>query len=155
MSGSERGRNPGGPEMTQAEIQRIVNRIQDELYFGPDNVRVVVARMDERLSDMDARMEERLGNMDARMDERLGNMDVRMEERFSNMGAEMDERFRNMGTEMDKRFRNMDARMEERFRNTASREEIANLKISMIRWFMGSTLTLAGIIVTTFKWLLP
>ena len=130
--------------MTQAEIQRIVKRIQDDLYFGPDNVRVVVARMDERLSNMDARMEERLGNMDARMEERLGNM-----------GAEMDERFRNMGTEMDKRFRNMDARMEERFRNTASREEIANLKISMIRWFMGSTLTLAGIIVTTFKWLLP
>jgi len=137
--------------MTQAEIQRIVKRVQDDLYFGPDNVRVVVARMDERHSNMDARMDERLSNMD----ERLSYMGAEMDKRFRNMGAEMDKRFRNMGAEMDKRFSNMDARMDERFRNTASREEIANLKISMIRWFMGSTLTLAGIIVTTFKWLLP
>ena len=75
--------------MTQAEIRGFVRRVQDDLYFGPDNVRVVLARMDERL------------------------------------------------------------------RNTATREDIANLKISMIRWFLGSSLTLAGIIVTAFKWLLP
>ena len=75
--------------MTQAEIRGFVRRVQDDLYFGPDNVRVVLARMDERL------------------------------------------------------------------RNTATREDIANLKISMIRWFLGSSLTLAGIIITAFKWLLP
>ena len=86
--------------MTQAEIRGFVRRVQDDLYFGPDNVRVMLARMDERL-------------------------------------------------------RNTATRMDERLSNTATREDIANLKISMIRWFLGSSLTLAGIIVTAFKWLLP
>ncbi len=75
--------------MTQAEIRGFVRRVQDDLYFGTDNIRVALGRMDERL------------------------------------------------------------------RNTATREDIANMKISVIRWFIGSTLTLAGIVVTTFKWLLP
>ena len=88
------------PEMTQAEIRGFVRRVQDDLYFGPDNVRVVLARMDERL-------------------------------------------------------RNTATRMDERLSNTATREDIANMKISVIRWFIGSILTFAGIIVTAFKWLLP
>ena len=100
MSKSESNRIPGKPENTQAEIRGFVRRVQDDLYFGPDNVRVVLARMDERL-------------------------------------------------------RNTATRMDERLSNTATREDIANLKISMIRWFLGSSLTLAGIIVTAFKWLLP
>ena len=86
--------------MTQAEVHSFVRRAQADLYFGPDNLRVVLARMDERL--------------------------------------------RNTATSMD-----------ERLRNTATTEDIANLKISMIRWFLGSGLTLAGIIVTVFKWLQP
>ena len=86
--------------MSQAEIRGFVRRVQDDLYFGPDNVRVALGRIDERL-------------------------------------------------------RNTATRMDERLNNTAAREDIANLKISMIRWFLGSSLTLAGIIVTAFKWLLP
>ena len=74
------------PEMTQAEIRGFVRRVQDDLYFGPENVRAVLGRMDERLG------------------------------------------------------------------NTATREDIANLKFSLIRWYIGSILTLAGIIVAAFKW---
>lgn len=89
MSESESKRVPGEPELTQAEVHSFVRRVQADLYLGPDSLRVVIARMDERL------------------------------------------------------------------RNTATKEDIANLKISMTRWFLGSGLTLAGIIVTVFKWLLP
>ena len=144
MSESESKRVPGEPEMTQTEIHSFVRRVQNDLYFGPDNLRVVLARMDERLRNTATSMDERLGNTAASIDERLRNMD-----------ASIDERFRNMDASIDERFRNMDARMDERLRNTATTEDIANLKISMIRWFLGSGLTLAGIIVTVFKWLQP
>ena len=100
MSESPNRTEPGEPEMTQAEIRGFVRRVQEDLYFGPDNVRVVLARMDERL-------------------------------------------------------RNTATRMDERLSNTATGEDIANMKISMIRWYIGSTLALTGIIVTAFKWLLP
>ncbi|MCY3773608.1 MAG: hypothetical protein OXG98_16505 [Gemmatimonadetes bacterium] len=50
-------------------------------------------------------------------------------------------------------------RIEHKLQDFATREDIANMKISVIRWFMGSMLALAGIlagiIVTAFKWLLP
>ena len=75
--------------MTQAEVHSFIRRVQADLYFGPDNLRVVIARIDERL------------------------------------------------------------------RNTATKEDIASLKISMTRWFLGSSLTLVGLVVTVFKWLLP
>ncbi len=100
MSEPECNRISRKPEMTQPEIRGFVRRVQEDLYLGPDYVRVVLARMDERL-------------------------------------------------------RNTATRMDERLSNTATREDIANLKISMIRWLLGSSLTLAGIIVTVFKWLLP
>ena len=100
MSVPDNKRVPEEPEMSQAEIRGFVRRVQDDLYFGPGNVRVVLARMDERL-------------------------------------------------------RNTATRMDERLSNTATREDIANMKISVIRWFIGSILTFAGIIVTAFKWLLP
>ncbi len=89
MSESESKRVPGEPETTQAEVHSFVRRVQADLYFGPDSLRVVIARMNERL------------------------------------------------------------------RNTATKEDIANLKISMTRWFLGSSLTLVGLVVTVFKWLLP
>lgn len=133
MSESERGREPGEPEMTQSEIRAIVRRVQKDLYIGPDSMRVVLARMDERL-----------GNTTASLDERLDSTTTLLDERLKSTTASLDERLSNMATRMD-----------ERFSHTASREDIANLKISMIRWFLGSILTLAGIIVTTFKWLLP
>ena len=47
------------------------------------------------------------------------------------------------------------ARIEYKLQDVATREDIANMKISVIRWFIGSILTLAGIMVTAFKWLLP
>ena len=122
MSEPESKRVPGEPEMTQAEVHSFIRRVQADLYFGPDNLRVVIARMDER----------------------LGNTEASMDERLRSMAASMDERLRNMATRMD-----------ERLRNTATTEDIANLKISMIRWFIGSSLTLVGIVVTVFKWLLP
>lgn len=161
--------------MTQAEIRAVVRRVQKDLYFGPDNFRVVLARMDERLGNMSASMDERLGSMSARIDERLrntaiitderlGNMSARIDERLGNMSASMDERLKStsdslderlryFAASMDQRFENMTASMDQRFSHTATREDIANLKISMARWFLGSILTLAGIIVTTFKWL--
>ena len=74
--------------MTQAEIRGFVRRVQDDLYFGPESVRVVLGRVDERL------------------------------------------------------------------RNMATREDIANMKFSMIKWYIGSLITLAGIIVAAFKWAL-
>ena len=89
MNEPESNRIPGEPEITQAENRGIVRRVQDDIYFGPDNVRVVLGRMNERL------------------------------------------------------------------RNTATREDIANMKISVIRWYIGSILTLAGIIVAALKWPLP
>lgn len=50
-------------------------------------------------------------------------------------------------------------RIEQKLQDLATREDIANMKISVIRWFVGSMLALAGIlagtIVTAFKWLLP
>ena len=48
--------------MSQAEIRGFVRRVQDDLYFGPDNVRLVLARMDERLRNTATRMDERLSN---------------------------------------------------------------------------------------------
>ncbi len=89
MSEPESGKEPGEPETTQAEIRGFVRRVQDDLYFGPENVRVVLGRLNERLG------------------------------------------------------------------NTVTREDIANLKFSLIRWYIGSIVTLTGIIVTAFKWLLP
>ena len=148
--------------MAQAEIRNFVKRAQDDLYFGPDNLRVVLARMDERFGNTAANMDERLRNTEARMDERLAsmnerlvNMDASMNERLASMDASMNERLVNMDSSMNERLVNMDARMDERLRNTANKEDIANLKISMTRWFLGSSLTLVGIIVTVFKWLLP
>ena len=47
------------------------------------------------------------------------------------------------------------AGIEYKLQDVATREDIANMKISVIRWFIGSILTLAGIMVTAFKWLLP
>ena len=99
MSEPDCKRVPSDPEMTQAEIRGFVRRVQDDLYFGPDNVRVVLARMDERL-------------------------------------------------------RNTATRMDERLSNTATREDIANMKISVIRWFIGSILTFAGVFIAAIKWLL-
>lgn len=72
--------------MTQAEIRGFVRRVQDDLYFGPENVRVVLGRVDGRLKNM------------------------------------------------------------------ATREDIANMKFSMIKWYIGSLITLTGIIVAAFKW---
>ena len=82
-------------------------------------------------------------------------MEASIDERFDNMEARMNERLSNMDANIDERFSNMEARMNERLRNTATKEDIANLKISMTRWFLGSSLTLVGLVVTVFKWLLP
>ncbi len=86
MSESERNRIPGEPGMARAEIRGLVLRVQGDLYFGPENVTIVLRRVDER------------------------------------------------------------------FGNTATREDIANLKISLIKWYIGSIVTLTGIIVAVFKW---
>ncbi len=88
MSETDSQRTPGEPEMTLAEIGRSVRRMQDDFYFGQNNVRVVLGRMHER------------------------------------------------------------------FANSATKEDIANMKISMIKWYIGSTLALAGIVVAAFRWML-
>ena len=46
------------------------------------------------------------------------------------------------------------ATMDERLGNTATREDIAKVKFSLIKWYIGSILSLAGILVAAFKWLL-
>ncbi len=74
--------------MTRAEIRGLVLRVRGDLYFGPENVTIVLRRMDERLG------------------------------------------------------------------NTATREDIANLKFSLIKCYIGSLITLTGIIVAAFKWAL-
>ena len=72
--------------MTRAEICGLVLRVRGDLYFGPENVTIVLRRMDERVG------------------------------------------------------------------NTATREDVANLKFSLIKWYIGSIVTLTGIIVAVFKW---
>ena len=72
--------------MTRAEIRGLVLRVRGDLYFGPENVTIVLRRMDERVG------------------------------------------------------------------NTATREDVANLKFSLIKWHIGSIVTLTGIIVAVFKW---
>ena len=74
--------------MTQAEIRGYIRRVQDDLYFGTENVRVVLGRMDERLG------------------------------------------------------------------NTATREDFSNMEVSVIMWFIGSMLSLAGVFVAALKWIL-
>ena len=74
MSEPDSRRVPGEPEKTQAEIRGFVRRVQDDLYFGPDNVRVVLARMDERLRNTATRMDERLRNTATRED--IANMKI-------------------------------------------------------------------------------
>ncbi len=72
--------------MTRAEIRGLVLRVRGDLYFRPENVTVVLRRVDERVG------------------------------------------------------------------NTATREDVANLKFSLIKWYIGSIVTLTGIIVAVFKW---
>ncbi|MDE2848110.1 MAG: hypothetical protein OXO51_15485 [Gemmatimonadota bacterium] len=44
-------RTPEEPGSSQAEIQRFIRQVGDDLYFGADNIRVKLGRIEEKLND--------------------------------------------------------------------------------------------------------
>jgi len=49
IPGSKRA--PEKPEVSQAEIQHFIRQVGDDLYFGVDNIRVRLGRIEEKLKD--------------------------------------------------------------------------------------------------------
>lgn len=44
-------RAPEEPELSQAEIQHFIRQVGDDLYFGVDNIRVRLGRIEEKLTN--------------------------------------------------------------------------------------------------------
>ena len=44
-------RAPAEPEVSQAEIQHFIRQVGDDLYFGVDNIRVRLGRIEEKLKN--------------------------------------------------------------------------------------------------------
>lgn len=51
MNSPKSRRAPEEPEISQAEIQSFIRQVQDDLYYGADNIRVKLGRIEEKLQN--------------------------------------------------------------------------------------------------------
>ena len=49
MNFQKRKRSPGDTRMSSREIERSIRRIEDELYFGSDNIKIRLTRIEDKL----------------------------------------------------------------------------------------------------------
>ena len=49
MNNSKSKRPPGGTGMSSGEIEASIRRIEDDLYFGSDNIKIRLTRIEEKL----------------------------------------------------------------------------------------------------------
>ena len=125
MNNPKSKRPTGGTGMSSREIEASIRRIEDDLYFSSDNIKIRLTRIEEKLEHVTTRDD--LKAFATRDDLKA----FATRDHLKAFAARDD------------------------LKVFATREDLANLKISMIRWSVGSMLALTGTIVTAFKWFLP
>ncbi len=142
MNNSKSKRLPGDTGMSSREIEASIRRIEDDLYFGSDNIKIRLTRIEEKLEHVTTRDD--LKAFATREDlKTFATLD------HLKAFATRDD-LKAFATKEDlKAYATRDD-----LKAFATREDLANMKISMIRWSVGSMLALTGTIVTAFKFFL-
>ena len=169
MNNPKSKRPPGDTGMSSREIEASIRRIEDDLYFGSDNIMVRLTRIEEKLEHVTTRddlkafaTKEDLKTFATR--DHLKAFATRDDLKAFATKEDLKtfatrDHLKAFATKEDlKAFATREDLKEYATRDDlkvfATREDLANMKISMIRWSVGSMLALTGTIVTAFKFFL-
>lgn len=161
MNNPKSKRPTGGTGMSSREIEASIRRIEDDLYFGSDNIKIRLTRIKEKLEHVTTRDD--LKTFATRDDLKVFATQDHLKAfatRDDLKAFATKEDLKAFATKEDlKAFATRDDlkafTTREDLKAYATREDIANVKNSMIRWSVGSMLALTGTIVTAFKFFLP
>ena len=151
MNNSKSKRLPGDTGMSSREIEASIRRIEDDLYFGSDNIKIRLTRIEEKLEHVTTRddLKAFATREDLKTFATLDHLKA-FATRDDLKAFATKEDLKAYATRDDlKAFATRDD-----LKAFATREDLANMKISMIRWSVGSMLALTGTIVTAFKFFL-
>ena len=152
MNNPKSKRPPGDTGMSSREIEASIRRIEDDLYFGSDNIKIRLTRIEEKLEHVTTRddLKAFATREDLKTFATLDHLKAFATKEDLKAFATKED-LKAFATREDlKAYATRDD-----LKVFATREDLANMKISMIRWSVGSMLALTGTIVTAFKFFLP
>lgn len=80
MNVQKRKRSPDNTRMSSREIERSIRRIEDELYFGSDNIKIRLTRIEEKLDIVVPSQD--LGRSEFDIDQIISDLKSHMSNRF-------------------------------------------------------------------------
>lgn len=93
--------------------------------------------------------------MDAKFDQRMDQTTADFNRQFSLMNQKFDQKMAHMDTEFNKKFDQNDIRFEKVNTHFANIEtEIQMARNSMIKWYLGSSIALVGLVIAAIHYLM-
>ncbi|GEP22946.1 hypothetical protein [Lentilactobacillus diolivorans] len=144
------GGGPLDPEKyaTKQELHDSETRLSNQ-------IALLEAHLDTKFEKTNADLNQKMDNMDAKFNHRFDLMDAKFDQRMNQMDAKFDQKMAHMDAEFNKKFDQNDIRFEKVNTHFANIEaEIQMARNSMIRWYLGSSIALVGLVIAAIHYLM-
>lgn len=129
--------------------------LDPEKYATKQELHDSETRLSNQIALLEAHLDTKFEKTNADLNQKMDNMDAKFNHRFDLMDAKFDQRMNQMDAEFNKKFDQNDIRFEKVNTHFANIEtEIQMARNSMIKWYLGSSIALVGLVIAAIHYLM-